>query len=746
MATIIGRGAPTRNTPGILGQEYIDKNSGHVYKCVKVKHVTGVRTGEADALYDWVQEGTGSGQGGESDTSKKYLIPNPINTSSYSGKTIACIGDSVTAGVGANNNSYVTQIGAELNANMIHLGVSGTVLCTGGHRGCNIGKLTAANLKGADVVTILMGINDWDQSVKDGYFGGSRVYDASKTYYTLGDINSDDTTTIYGAVKMWCDRIMELKQTDSLANTKFYFMTPLISSWNNSVGQSKNWDQNKVNIHGYTLRDICQAIINVCALYEIPVIDLNLYSGIYYNSSSDQNTSTYGGDGIHPNEAGHTLIKDAVIRALGRNPEYRPESESMYYIFNQVSSLLKTELSYPAGSNITVSVIKLENIGLSQTSLSLEAGSSHTVTATLFPENTTQTNIVWESSDLSVATVKDGVVTAIKKGSATIVCRSVDNPEISASILLSVTESSSTKLTSLMISEEAVTVEANKTHTFSVSYVPSTTTQKGVVWETDDENVATVTPSADGSTCVVTATGEGQCYITVKSTENTAISDSCLFTTTAGSATSGYNVVMNANATYDAETNIIGGTSLNTTSLINAALQATALVDAPISNGMEIEVEALSKDGLAYADANKAKWSLAVLGLSRANSIQDIVMNPYSVQFPVGDANIYLDQPGSSQSYTAQLMGPTAALQKVGLGVNYPNGDTTMSVRFVFRKNTDGTVSVKIGDNDWINYSDNKTVAAFDTYNAAVAADSLYFFTSGVGLTQVKINYIGEIR
>ena len=213
------------------------------------------------------------------DAAHSFMIPNPVDKSYYAGKKIACIGDSVTAGVGANGNPYVTQLGTALGATMVNLGASGTVLCTGGHRGCNIGKLSESSLGGADIVTILMGINDWDQAKAD--------------YYDLGDINSTDTSTIYGAVKMWCDRIIELKNTASLAHTKFYFMTPLQTSWNHSKG-SNSWDQNKVNIHGFKLRDLCQAIIDVCALYKIPVIDLNLYSGIYYNSADDQTTSSLG--------------------------------------------------------------------------------------------------------------------------------------------------------------------------------------------------------------------------------------------------------------------------------------------------------------------------------------------------------------------------------------------------------------------------------------------------------------------
>ena len=122
----------------------------------------------------------------------KYLIPNTLDKNYFEGKTIVCIGDSITAGVGTTVgvNDYVTLLGEKLGANTIRKGVSGTVLCTDGQRKCNIDMLTKENINGADIVTIFMGINDWAN--------------ATKNFYSLRTLGSDDTSTIYGAVDMWC--------------------------------------------------------------------------------------------------------------------------------------------------------------------------------------------------------------------------------------------------------------------------------------------------------------------------------------------------------------------------------------------------------------------------------------------------------------------------------------------------------------------------------------------------------------
>ena len=230
-----------------------------------------------------------------------------LDPAAYEGLTLVCIGDSITCGVGvtADQNDYVYLLAQHLGMDYIRLGVSGTTLCTGGHRTCNISKLTEGNLAGADVVTILMGINDFDQA-RDGY-------------YTLGDIHSTDTSTVYGAARMWCEQIAELRQLDSMNGTQFYFVTPVITSWNDSVSSVRNWDQSKTTVHGYTLRDMCNAIMEVCALYDVPVIDLNLTSGMYYVSAEDNNTEQFGGDGIHPGALGHEMMAKAMCNALLQN-------------------------------------------------------------------------------------------------------------------------------------------------------------------------------------------------------------------------------------------------------------------------------------------------------------------------------------------------------------------------------------------------------------------------------------------
>lgn len=72
-------------------------------------------------------------------------------------------------------------------------------------------------------------------------------------------------------------------------------------------------------------------------------------------------------------------------------------------------------VTYTAGATVNVT-----GVALDQSSLSLIAGENATLTATVSPADATNKAISWESDDTDVATVSNGVVTAVAAGTATI--------------------------------------------------------------------------------------------------------------------------------------------------------------------------------------------------------------------------------------------------------------------------------------------------------------------------------------
>lgn len=89
-------------------------------------------------------------------------------------------------------------------------------------------------------------------------------------------------------------------------------------------------------------------------------------------------------------------------------------------------------------AKVTVTT-EVEQIALSKTEGVLTVGNSVTVTATVTPDNATNTTINWTSSDEKVATVdSNGQVTAVAAGNATIKATSESDGDVSADYALTV--------------------------------------------------------------------------------------------------------------------------------------------------------------------------------------------------------------------------------------------------------------------------------------------------------------------
>ena len=83
---------------------------------------------------------------------------------------------------------------------------------------------------------------------------------------------------------------------------------------------------------------------------------------------------------------------------------------------------------FPTSIVFTIEVddVNVSGVSLSQTEATLKIGETLTLTPTVLPDNATDKSVTWTSSDASVATVTDGVVTAVAAGTATITVTTTD--------------------------------------------------------------------------------------------------------------------------------------------------------------------------------------------------------------------------------------------------------------------------------------------------------------------------------
>ena len=106
-----------------------------------------------------------------------------------------------------------------------------------------------------------------------------------------------------------------------------------------------------------------------------------------------------------------------------------------------VTRISSDVLSFAAEAGETYTVVKgtsVDSITLDKSELHLEVGETAQLTAIVEPSDATNADVAWISSDVKVATVVNGVVTAVGKGTATITAQSYDG-NASASCSVTVT-------------------------------------------------------------------------------------------------------------------------------------------------------------------------------------------------------------------------------------------------------------------------------------------------------------------
>ncbi|MEE1282746.1 MAG: Ig-like domain-containing protein [Acutalibacteraceae bacterium] len=195
-------------------------------------------------------------------------------------------------------------------------------------------------------------------------------------------------------------------------------------------------------------------------------------------------------------------------------------------------SLLSVEtitIDDEGGEVVTVPVIGLE---LDYTSVELDLNQGMQLACSVLPSNATNNAITWVSSSPSIVSVENGWITALASGSATITAKSVENPSITASCLVTVPQPSSgggeeeptIEVTSITLDKTSLTLKVDETATLKATVLPSNATNKNVTWSSSDNSKATVNNG------VVTALAEGDVTITARSTSNTSITATCSVT------------------------------------------------------------------------------------------------------------------------------------------------------------------------------------------------------------------------
>lgn len=181
-----------------------------------------------------------------------------------------------------------------------------------------------------------------------------------------------------------------------------------------------------------------------------------------------------------------------------------------------VTTITATVGDFSATCNVTVQEVKLQSISLDKSTLALERGNvSDALKVTYNPENTTDDKTVtWTSDDENIATVKDGVVTAVGIGTATITAKvGAKTAECEVTV--------TAPLQSISLDKSNVEILKNASDTVNVTLNPTDTTDITVVnWElTDGDQSAAEIVAQDNTSATVKGLKAGT--VTLRATAQT---------------------------------------------------------------------------------------------------------------------------------------------------------------------------------------------------------------------------------
>lgn len=169
-------------------------------------------------------------------------------------------------------------------------------------------------------------------------------------------------------------------------------------------------------------------------------------------------------------------------------------SNSVGYVFTmKARSLGSTTIVAVLGSSVakcavSVDPIAVTGISLNKTSIQLVVGATETLSAKVTPDNATSPSISWDSSDKEVATVDNGVVTAVSAGKATITAAS---SSFTAECVVEVKTIEAESLTLDFTSKELTETES---FIVNATILPEGTSYKNVEWTVDNSDVLRLEP------------------------------------------------------------------------------------------------------------------------------------------------------------------------------------------------------------------------------------------------------------
>lgn len=216
------------------------------------------------------------------------LVKYDVVYKDLTGKTWNAVGDSITY-----QGKYISRVANITGLTAVNCGVGASTIAI------NDSYMTAQSI--VERVLGLNGNTPYDDADVWTLMGGLNDCLYSSPIGTLAPVGSTfDKSTVYGALQAICEYILNLR-----AHPRLVLMTPTQSL-------RDTWD---TTTYPTTMALIRQAIIDVGAVYSVPVVDVWAEGGIsLYNIQKATNPTT--SDGVHINELGADILSPFIAHGI----------------------------------------------------------------------------------------------------------------------------------------------------------------------------------------------------------------------------------------------------------------------------------------------------------------------------------------------------------------------------------------------------------------------------------------------
>ncbi|MEL4860249.1 Ig-like domain-containing protein [Pseudoflavonifractor phocaeensis] len=382
--------------------------------------------------------------------------------------------------------------------------------------------------------------------------------------------------------------------------------------------------------------------------------------------------------------------------------------------------------------------IAVTEVRLDKREVSLKKGETLKLEAEVLPEDATNKTVHWTSSREAVATVEDGLVTAVSPGEADIFVTT--DGGLYATCAVTVEE----PVSGIVLNKVSLSLKVGGTETLTATVSPENATNKAIKWTSTKENVATV---KDGQ---VTAVGVGTTTIAAI-TDDDGKTATCTVTVEADTApaislsSSAINVSIGGTASLTANVTPAGQTvtwlSSNTSLATVDAAGTTVTVRVP-SNAKVGSFCTITATVGTGEDTRTAECRINVVDMSLSLSQTNLSMTTGKT------SSLSVSGIPSGASYTVSWQSSNTSVVTLSSATTTNNNAITLTARSVGRATI--TVTPKVNGKTYSNLTCTVTVInaalADVTYTTSagvpVAFNADHFNTAVTNSTGYSLNYV----